>query len=88
MLGAAAVYLDLSREQLGAELRSGKSLADVALAEGKTVAGLKAAMLAPATAKLAKAVQSGRITALQREVALEQLGKLADRLIERSAKRA
>ena len=84
MLAAAAGYLALSRDELRAELRSGKPLKDVALAEGKTVAGLKVAMLAPSTAKLDRAVTTGRITPQQRTDALTRLGKLADRLIERT----
>ena len=39
-LGAAADYLGLTREELRTELQGGKSLAQVATAEGKTVDGL------------------------------------------------
>jgi hypothetical protein len=81
MLAAAAGYLGLSGDQLRAELRGGKSLGEVAVAKGKTVGGLKAAMLAPASAKLDQAVAHGRISAQQRTTALARLGKLADRLI-------
>jgi hypothetical protein len=41
---AAAKYLGVTRAQLGRELWSGKSLADVAKAKGKDVAGLKDAI--------------------------------------------
>ena len=81
MLAAAAGYLGLSGDQLRAELRGGTSLGEVAVAKGKTVGGLKAAMLAPASAKLDQAVANGRISAQQRTTALARLGKLADRLI-------
>lgn len=43
---AAAEYLGLSQADLRTQLRAGKSLADVANAEGKPVAGLKDAMVA------------------------------------------
>jgi hypothetical protein len=84
MLAAAAGYLALSGDQLRAELRSGKSLKEIVVDKGKTVTALKAAMLAPATAKLDTAVANGRITPQQRTNALVLLGKLADRLIEKN----
>ena len=43
-LGAAATYLGLTDDALRTQLESGKSLADVAKAQNKDVAGLKAAM--------------------------------------------
>jgi hypothetical protein len=46
MQHAAAQYLGLTDEQLETQLRAGKSLAAVATAQGKTVAGLKAALVA------------------------------------------
>ena len=48
--------------ELRAELRSGKSLAQVAAAEGKTAASLQAAMLAPVKEALSRAVEHGRLT--------------------------
>jgi hypothetical protein len=49
VMKAAASYLGLSQAQLRTELQSGKSLADVARAQGKPVSGLKSAMLAAIT---------------------------------------
>jgi hypothetical protein len=46
---AAASYLGLSQAQLRAQLQSGKSLADVAKARGKSVSGLEDAILAAMT---------------------------------------
>jgi hypothetical protein len=43
---AAAQYLGLTDAQLQTQLQAGKSLAAVATAQGKTVAGLKAALVA------------------------------------------
>jgi hypothetical protein len=45
---SAAAYLGLTPQQLRAQLRDGKSLAQVAAARGKTVAGLENAILAGA----------------------------------------
>ena len=45
-MGAAAAYLGLSRSDLQAQLQSGKSMADVAAAQGKSVSGLEDAMVA------------------------------------------
>jgi len=84
MLRAAAGYLDLSNEALRVELRSGKSLEAVAEGKGKSVTGLKEAMLAPIAERLDKAVKDGKITDARRDSLLERLGKLADRLLERT----
>jgi hypothetical protein len=84
MLRAAVGFLGVSSAELRAELRSGKSLQAVAEAKGKSVAGLKAAMLAPIAERLDKAVKDGRITDSRREALLERLAKLADRLLERT----
>ena len=48
----AAKYLGLTQEQLLTQLRDGKSLADVAKAQGKSVDGLKQAILSALTADL------------------------------------
>jgi hypothetical protein len=52
----AAGYLGLSAEQLMQELQAGKSLADVAAAQGKSVGGLKAALIQAMTSDIQKAV--------------------------------
>jgi hypothetical protein len=46
---AVADYLGLSQAQVRSEVESGKSLADVARAQGKPVSGLKGAILAATT---------------------------------------
>ena len=51
-MAAAADYLGLSLTDLRAELRSSTSLADVAAAQGKSVAGLEDAMIAAMTSHL------------------------------------
>lgn len=52
IFGAAAKYLGLTNAQLRHQLRSGKSLADVAGAQGKSVDGLKQAIKAAIDAQL------------------------------------
>jgi hypothetical protein len=60
---AATSYLGISQTQLFTDIRSGKTLAQVANAtSGKSAAGLIAAMVAAQKSQLESAVQSGRIT--------------------------
>jgi len=73
---AAARYLGLTPEELRNELSTGKSLAQVAEAHGKTADGLVAAIVAPAKTRLAKAVENGRLT---QQRADEILAKLTER---------
>ncbi|MDH4176821.1 MAG: hypothetical protein OEV72_04515 [Thermoleophilia bacterium] len=83
-LDAAATYLGLSQDELRTELRSGKSLATIAGEQGKSVDGLKAAMVKEATAKLDEALQAGRITEEQKTAMLERLSEMIDRVVERT----
>jgi hypothetical protein len=85
--GAAAVagYLGLSRTTLRRELQSGKSLAQIAASTpGKSVAGLKAAIVAAGKARLEQAVSSGRITAAQEQQWLAALPARIDALLQRT----
>jgi uncharacterized protein YidB (DUF937 family) len=74
---AAAGYLGLTDAQLRSELESGKSLAQVAQAHGKSVAGLVDAMVNAAKSKLDDAVSAGRLTQAQES---EMLSGLRDRI--------
>jgi hypothetical protein len=67
VIDAAATYLGLTQDQLGTQLASGKSLADVAKAQGKTVDGLEQAMTSAFQSKLDQAVKDGRLTSAQRD---------------------
>jgi len=80
MLRAAVKYLGLTPTELRKQL-PGSSLAAIATAQGKSVDGLEAAMLAPAKARLAKAVASDRITQARADQALERLEALVERLV-------
>lgn len=83
-LTAAADYLDLTEAQLRERLLDGESLAEIAEAQGKSVAGLKQALLADAKAKLDQAVQEGRITSAQRDEMLQRLESMVDDLVNRT----
>ncbi len=76
-LSAAADYLGLTVPQLLEQLTSGKSLADVAEAQDKSVDGLKKAMLADAEQRLDEAVEEGMLTEAQ---AKEKLGAIESNL--------
>ena len=82
MLRAAAAFLGLDRKQLRDQLE-GHSLADLALAQGKSESDLEAAMLAPARARLAKAMASGKVTQARAHAVLDRLEKLASRIATR-----
>ena len=66
-LQAAAAYLGLSVAQLHDRLEGGKSLAQVAKEQGKSVEGLVQAMLAEKTKALDDAVKAGRLTKAERD---------------------
>ena len=79
MLGAAADFLDLDRAELRSQL-PGTSLAGLAEKQGKSVAALKAAMIAPAKARIEKAAANERISQARAERLLERLELVAGRL--------
>jgi hypothetical protein len=54
VMTAAADYVGITRTELVDRMRSGESLADIAREEGKTVAGLKEAMVAAMESRLAE----------------------------------
>ena len=67
---AAANYLGLTQTELRTQLQSGKTLADVATAQGKSVSGLESAIAASIKAKVN--ADTG-LTAQQRATILAQL---------------
>lgn len=76
-LDAAASYLGVTEAALREELRTGRTLAAVAKAKGKSVDGLVDALVAAQTKRLDEAVASGRLTKAQRD-------EIAARLKERT----
>jgi len=86
-LGAAvATYLGLTPAQLRAQLMSGKSLAQIATSQGKTVDGLKAAILAALKTRLDKLVTLKAITPTQEQALLDRIQAHLDDLVNRVPK--
>jgi hypothetical protein len=80
-LSAAATFLGLTDDELGAQMRDGKSLADVAKDKSKSVDGLKAAMKAAITTELDQAVKDNKLTADQRTKILADIDTRLDSLV-------
>jgi hypothetical protein len=72
-LGAAASYLGLTDMQLLQQLSAGKSLAEIATANGKTVAGLEQAITAQVKKALDAAVSAKAISATRESQILSGL---------------
>jgi hypothetical protein len=82
-LAAAAKYLGVSEQQLFNQLSSGKSLAQIATAQGKSVSGLKGAMTAAIRTRLDKAVAAKLLTSAQEQKILSSLSSILDTEINR-----
>lgn len=74
-LASVAKYLGVSNEELIKDLRSGKTLAAIAKAQGKSVSGLESAMVAPIKSHLDSAVKDGHMTKAQEQQALRMITK-------------
>jgi hypothetical protein len=81
-VAAAAKYLGLSESALRDQLRSGKSLADVAKAQNKDLDGLKDAILAAAKTDLDKAVADKQITQTQADDVYNRLKSRIDDVVK------
>lgn len=77
----AATFLGLSVEELRTQLAAGKTLAEVAKAQGKTVEGLKQALIDSEKAELDAAVKDGRLTQAQADELLERKAERLDAMI-------
>jgi hypothetical protein len=80
-LDAAASYLGLTEEQLRNRVNDGKTLAEIAKAENKSVDGLKAALVKDVKDKLDAAVKDGRLTKADAQRALQGLESRIDDLV-------
>jgi ribosomal protein S20 len=80
-LSTATEYLGVTEDELREALRNGRSLADVAKAEGKSVDGLKEALLADAKTRLDEAVAEEKLTREQADRILERLREGIDNLV-------
>jgi hypothetical protein len=82
MFQAAAAYLGLSPKALAADLKSGKTLAQVATATpGKSVSGLEDAMVASVQTKLDAGVKAGKLTSKQEQAILTHVRQMVDDLV-------
>jgi membrane-bound lytic murein transglycosylase B len=86
-LDAAADYLGLTAAQLREQLRDGKSLADVAKAQNKSVDGLKAALKSALTAELDQAVKDKKLTEAQKTRILANADARIDAIVENTRPR-
>jgi hypothetical protein len=82
MLQSAATYLGISEASLLAQLRQGQSLAQIAQAEGKSVDGLTAAIVAGEKARLDQLVSAGHLTAAQETKILQNLQARVANLVQ------
>lgn len=87
MLEAAARFLGLTPSALRTQLQSGKSLAQIAGAQGKSVQGLKQALLAARKARLAQAVASGRLSQAEAQTIFSRIEQHIDQVINRTPQR-
>ncbi len=78
VMGAAAKALGISEEQLFRKLRNGRSLQQIAKAEGKDYADVKAAIRSAVKTELDAAVDDGKLTQEQADEMLEHLTEHLD----------
>jgi hypothetical protein len=83
-LDAAAHYLGLTDKQLRTQLRSGKTLAQLAKSKGKSLSGLESAIRGAVKTRLDKMVANKRITAAQRDQFLKQFDQTLPNLVNGS----
>jgi len=81
-LSAAAEYLGLTQAELRTKLSAGRSLADIAKARGKSVDGLKQAILDEAAKKLDQLVEDGELTRAEADEMLARMKSHIDDLVE------
>jgi hypothetical protein len=84
-LTAAATYLGVTQAALQTSLEGGKTLADVAKAQGKSTDGLVAALVADETKELDAAVTAGKLTAAQRDELLANAKQRIQDLVDGKA---
>lgn len=84
LIRVSAGYLSLTPRQLRSELRAGRTLAQIATAEGKTAAGLERAIETAVKARLGQAVAAGKITSQREQLVLARLSSRLDGLVNRT----
>jgi Arc/MetJ-type ribon-helix-helix transcriptional regulator len=81
-LSAAGDYLGLTEAELRTKLNAGRTLAEIAKARGKSVDGLKQAILAEAGKKLDQLVEAGKLTRAEADSMLARLKSHIDDLVD------
>ena len=81
---AAVAYLQIDKQTLAQDLRSGQSLAQVADAQGKTADGLVGAVVTAAQAQLDVAVAAGKLSSAKEQVLLTKLRTSLGALVGKS----
>ena len=83
-LDAAASYLGLTEDALQSKLESGKTLAQIAKDQGKTVDGLVQALVKEAETRIDGAVADGRLTTAQADDLKSNLEQRITNLVNRT----
>lgn len=85
VMDAAAAYIGISETALATARHSGKSLAQIAVDNGKSVTGLQQALVTAFKANLDNAVTAGRLTEAQASQALATFQSRVQTLVNRTA---
>jgi hypothetical protein len=85
VMDAAADYVGISETALVTARHAGKSLAQIAVDNGKTAAGLQQALVAAFKANADKAVAAGRLTAAQAAQAVASFQAQVQTMVTRTA---
>jgi urease accessory protein UreF len=80
--GALAQFLGLTPQELGEQIRSGKSLAEVAQGKGKSRDDLKTFLTNQAKTRFSAAVTAGRLTQAQADQMLAKMTANLDTMID------
>jgi len=84
ILSAVTDFLGLTRQQLGVDLRSGETLAQIATVQGTSVTGLEQAIEAAVNSRLDQAVAAGKLTSQRKQLILSRLPARLDKLVNSS----
>jgi sugar-specific transcriptional regulator TrmB len=82
VFAAAAEALDMTKEELRTELKSGKSLADIATARGVSVETLKKDITTAVDAKLDEAVANDKLTQERADKIAAGLAERLDKIVQ------
>ena len=84
LMRAAMTYLGVSKQELREARTARQSLAQLAVANGKSVEGLKAAMITAGTARIDAAVAARRLTTERAAKLKTRLPARVDRIVNRT----